>query len=250
MRRLIPDSSDDVDLVDAYAIADAGGAGRPFVRCNMISSLDGAVTRQGRSGTLGGSADRRLFHVLRSLADVVLVGAGTARAERYGPVRVADELRARRTERGQAPVPPVAVVTGSGDLDWASPFFTEAAARPMVFTVAALDDAIRRRAQDVAEVVVAGEGRVDVVEVLDHLHRAGLHSVLLEGGPGLNADIVHAGLLDELCLTISPRLVAGAGPRVLAGEELPVPLELEMTHLLEEDGFLFSRLAVRRDRGV
>ncbi|HZU78269.1 MAG TPA: pyrimidine reductase family protein [Acidimicrobiales bacterium] len=240
---LLPEPSDDVDLVTAYAPTDHG-SGRPFVRCNMISTLDGAVTVAGRSGMLGGPADRRVFQVLRSLADVILVGAGTVRAEAYGPARLDEEAQQRRNEQGRAPVPPIAVVTRSGNLDWASPFFTEARARPIVFSSDEADEGTRRRAAEVAEFVVAGDRRVDPARALDHLRAKGFRSVLLEGGPGLNADVVDAGLLDELCLTVAPRLVAGSGPRVLSGPELALPVELRCVHLLEEDGYLFGRFAL------
>jgi riboflavin biosynthesis pyrimidine reductase len=242
MRALLPEASDAVDLVSTYAVS-AWTRERPFVRCNMISTLDGAITINGRSGILGGPADGHVFQVLRSLADVILVGAGTARAEGYGPALLDDELRAQRTARGQSAVPPIAVVTGSGNLDWSSPFFSEAEARPVIVTTRASDPGARERAEAVADVVIAGEDRVDPAEALRQLGRTGHRSVLLEGGPGLNADVVHAGLLDELCLTLSPRLVAGEGTRVLAGPELMPPLQLRVVHLLEEDGFLFARLA-------
>jgi riboflavin biosynthesis pyrimidine reductase len=243
MRALLPQPVGVVDLVDAYEVP-SGGGDRPFVRCNMISTLDGAITIEGRSGLLGGPADRSVFQVLRSVADIILVGAGTARAEGYGPVMLDDQLRARRAARGQSDVPPIAVVTGTGNLDWSAPFFTEADARPVVVTTSACDAGARRRAEAVADVLIAGEERVDPAEALHQLSLAGYRSVLLEGGPGLNADVVHAGLLDELCLTLSPRLVAGDGTRVLAGPELMPPLQLRFVHLLEQDGFLFARLAV------
>jgi riboflavin-specific deaminase-like protein len=233
-------------LVEAYTPPPGATLDGPFVRCNMISTLDGAVTVQGRSGLLGGPSDRKVFQVLRALADVVLVGAGTVRAEGYGPARLSPELRAGRQARGRSPVPPIAVVTGAGNLDWSSPFFTDAESRPLVFTTEAAGPETRRRGEAVAEVVVAGDDRVDPHAVVGHLDAAGLRSVLLEGGPGLNAEVVDAGLLDELCLTVAPRLVAGSGPRAVAGPELPSPLDLDPVHLLEEDGFLFYRLAVRR----
>ena len=241
MRALLPQPSEVVDLVEAYAVP-PGERKRPFVRCNMISTLDGAISINGRSGLLGGPADRGVFEVLRSLADVILVGAGTARAEEYGPVRLNDRLRAQRAGRGQSDVPPIAVVTGSGNLDWSAPFFTEAEARPLVVTTETSDVGARRRAEAVADVVIAGQDRVDPAEALRQLWTAGHRSVLLEGGPGLNADVVHAGLLDELCLTLSPRIVAGDGTRVLAGPELMPPHQLRIEHLLEQDGFLFARL--------
>jgi riboflavin biosynthesis pyrimidine reductase len=246
MRALLPHPADEVDLVAAYALPEGAGTDRPFVRGNMISSLDGAIAVGGRSGQLGGPADRRVFGTLRSLADVILVGAGTVRAEGYGPARPDAGVRAARRARGQAEVPPIAVVTGAADLDWSSPFFTEAEARPLVITsesgAVAAEDLGRAR----ADIVVAGASRVDPARALDELHRAGLRSVLLEGGPGLNAEVVAAGRLDELCLTLSPHLVGGTGPRVLAGPELSPILDLGLVHLLEEDGLLFARLDLVR----
>lgn len=253
MRALLPRPADVVDLVEAYA-PPAHVAGARFVRCNMITTFDGAITLYGRSGALGGPADRGVFQVLRSWADVIVVGAGTARAEGYGPVRLSDDLRAARLARGQTAVPPIAVVTLSGNLDLGSPFFTEAEARPIVVTAtgarrAALGGGTPLAALgEVAEVVVAGEGSVDLAAAFDRLKMAGHNWLLLEGGPALNADVVRGGLLDELCLTLSPRLVAGAGPRVVAGPELDPPMGLEVASLLEEDGFLFFRLAVAAER--
>jgi riboflavin biosynthesis pyrimidine reductase len=248
MRALLPEPSASVDVADAYAIPAGAGTDRPFVRCNMISSLDGAIAVDGRSGMLGGPADGRLFQVLRSLADVILVGAGTARAEGYGPVRLSEELRQQRRQREQSAVPPIAVVTRSANFDWSSPLFAEAEARTIVITTSDSDKAERSRGEDVADFVLAGDGRVDPRRAIDHFHRVGYRSVLLEGGPGLNDDVLRAGLLDELCLTLAPRLVAGSGSRVLAGEELHHPLELDIVHLLEEDGLLFYRLAVPSGR--
>jgi riboflavin biosynthesis pyrimidine reductase len=248
VRALFPGPEGDVDPVRAYALPEGIGDDRPFVRCNMISTLDGAITLNGRSGMLGGPADRRVFQALRSLSDVILVGAGTAREEAYGPVLLAPELRALRERRGQPLVPPIALVTRSANLDWSSPFFTEAEVRPIVFTTVDCDPGERRRGEEVADFVVAGDTRVDPAQVLEYLHGAGYRSVLLEGGPGLNADVVDAGCLDELCLTLSPCLVAGDGPRVLAGEELVSPLGLAMVHLLEDEGFLFCRFAVGPER--
>lgn len=247
MRALLPRPADTVDLVAAYAppVLDAGAL---FVRCNMITTFDGAVTLNGRSGALGGPADRRVFQVLRSWADLIVVGAGTARAERYGPARLDDDLRATRLARGQPAVPPIAVVTLSGHLDVASSFFAEAETRPVVVTAGGADAAALRRVEQVADVVVAGDRAVDLGSAFGHLASSGFRSVLLEGGPGLNAAVVHAGLLDELCLTLSPRLVAGTGPRVFAGPELDPPMGAEVVQLLEEDGFLFWRLAVASAR--
>jgi riboflavin biosynthesis pyrimidine reductase len=240
MRALLPAPADDVDLLDAY---------RPptrsrFVRANMISSVDGAIAVRGRSGMLGGQADRRVFQVLRSLADVILVGAATARSEGYGPARLDPALRDARAERGQAPVPPIAVVTRSAQLDWSSQFFMGADARPIVLTTADANPESLAHADAVADVIEAGQDRVYLRSALARLERRGYANVLVEGGPGINAQLVDEGLLDELCLTLAPRLVAGMGPRILAGDELAVPLDLRLVHLLEDDGYLFTRLAL------
>ena len=246
MRALLPRPSDDVDLEVAYAVAH--GTDGPHVRVNMISSLDGAIAVRGRSGMLGGPADRALFHVLRSLADVILVGAGTARAEGYGPARIEPDVQERRRARGQDPVPSIAVVTRSCHLDWTSPFFTDAVARPIVVTTTDADEAARARAAQHAHVITAGRGDVDLAGALDALAGRGLRHVLGEGGPGLNAELAAAGLMDELCLTLSPRVVGGNGPRLLAGPELTQPLGLETMHLLEDDGFYFLLLRAIRSR--
>jgi riboflavin biosynthesis pyrimidine reductase len=244
MRSLLPQQSEDVDIVDEYATPRSARADRPFVRCNMISSFDGAIAVEGRSAMLGGPPDRRVFQTLRSLADVVVVGAGTARTEGYGPARLDEDLRGRRKERGQPTVPPIAVVTRSGNLDWSSPFFTEAEARPIVVTTSDVDEGVVDRGGQVAEFLIAGTDRVDPALALDQLYRDGYRSVLLEGGPALNSDFLEAGRLDELCLTLSPRLVSGSGPRVFAGPELTRPVEADVVQLLEEDGFLFFRLSL------
>lgn len=246
VRQLLPAASDEVDLADAYRPPTIP-PDRPFVRCNMISTLDGAVSLNGASGMLGGPPDRRVFQVLRSLADVILVGAGTVRAERYGPARLDDVLRAQREDRGQPAVPPIAVITGSVNIDWSGRFFVEAEQRPIIFTTRSTVKSARAAGGHIADVIAAGEVRVEIPAVVDHLHRAGHRSILLEGGPGINAEVVAAGLLDELCLTLAPMLVAGAGPRVLAGSELVPPLRLQIVHLLEEDGFCFYRLRVERE---
>jgi riboflavin biosynthesis pyrimidine reductase len=223
VRQLLPRFVDPVDPMAVYADLPVA-AGRPGVRLNMIASLDGATAVAGVAGGLGGKADQALFALLRSLADVVLVAAGTVRAERYGPSTV-----------------PVAVVTRSCRLDWDSRFFTAALARPLVVTVATAPAEARARAAEVADVVVAGEHDVDLVEAVGALGARGFRAVLSEGGPILNAQLTAAGLLDELCLTLSPLLVGGDAKRLLAGPLLPGPPALRLVSACEEDGFLFLR---------
>ena len=209
----------------------------------MVASVDGATAVEGRSGGLGGPADRRVYLTVRSLADIVLVAAGTVRAERYGPPRLPGDLAAARRARGQAPGPRIAVVSRSLDLDWRSSLFTEAdpAARPIIVTGSDAPAGSRAAAERVADVVTAGSEGVDLPLALAALGRIGAASVLAEGGPSLNGALAAAGLIDELCLTISPVLAGGDTARILHGPPLAPPAALRLRSLCEEDGFLFAR---------
>lgn len=239
MYRLFPPPPEDVDPFDAYGRLAAHVTGRPSVRLNMISSADGAAALAGRSGTLGGLADKNLFATLRALADVILVGAGTMRTESYGPVRLDDASRVRRLAEAMTAVPPIAVMTRTCRLDWETEFFTEAESRPIVVTVASAALADRRHAEAVADVIIAGDDNVDLARALDALAERGHANVLAEGGPGVAAQLGAAGLLDELCLTLSPLLIAGPAHRILDGPELAPPSQLTLAHLLEVDDYLF-----------
>ncbi|MGH8896518.1 MAG: pyrimidine reductase family protein [Egibacteraceae bacterium] len=241
MRQLFPVPVDPVDPVTVYGDVPRAN-GRPWVRLNMIASIDGATAVAGRSGGLGGPADRRLYVMLRSLADIILVGAGTVRAEGYGPASLPSALQDARRQRGQASVPAIAVVSRSCKLDWRSAFFTAATVRPMVVTVADAPAERRARAAEVADVVLAGKGDVELARALDAIAERGARAVLAEGGPNLNDQLASAGLLDELVLTLSPRLVGGDAKRILAGPTLAGPLDVQLCSVCEEDGFLFLRL--------
>jgi riboflavin biosynthesis pyrimidine reductase len=217
-----------------------------------VVSLDGAVELDGRSGALGGAADRELLATLRALADVVLVGAGTARSEGYGPVWVGRERMQRRERRGQAPLPTLAVVTRSAQLDPCGRLFVErrpdqpAPPRPVVVTCLGAPAERRRRLEDVAEVLVAGDAEVDLPKAVAELRGRTEASgrILTEGGPRLLGDLVGAGLLDELCLTHSP-VIAGPGRiRLTDGWSWPgtgdhPELTLEAVH--SGGGQLFAR---------
>src|SRR4051794_31966554 len=161
MRRLFPTAEEHVDPATVYADLPRRDD-RPAVRLNMIVSVDGGTSWNGVSGALGGRADKEVFGVLRSLADVVLVASATMRGERYGPAELPPEIQEARRERGQRPVPPIAVVSRACRFDWSSPFFTEATERPIVFTVASAPAEDRARAAEVARVVLAGETDVDL----------------------------------------------------------------------------------------
>jgi riboflavin biosynthesis pyrimidine reductase len=167
------------------------------------------------------------------------------RAEGYGPVQLASETQAIRQRRGQTPVPAIAVVSRKLDLDWRSPFFTDAVVRPMVVTVTSAPDARRARATEVADVVIAGEHDVDLSRALDAMGERGARSVLAEGGPSLNAQLAGAELLDELCLTLSPSVVGGSAKRIVTGPALDPRSALYLRSVCEEDGYLFLRYRTR-----
>jgi riboflavin-specific deaminase-like protein len=202
-----------LDPYDAYRPEDPRA---PLVRINMVTSLEGRVVgADGRSGGLGGAGDEAAFFAMRALADAVVVGAGTVRAEGYGPMRPRPVWEGRRRADGRTGPVPVVVVSASLDLDLAASLFTEAVAPTVVLTCA--DSAPDRRAAAAragAVVVPVGEGRVDLVAGIATLReRHGLHHLLVEGGPSLNGQLLDAGLVDELCLTLAPAVVGGEDPR-------------------------------------
>jgi riboflavin biosynthesis pyrimidine reductase len=227
-----------VDAAAAYAYPETA---EQYLRVNMVSSVDGAATLDGRVGTLTGPADQALLSLLRALADVLVVGAGTLRAEGYGPLTVPDHLRALRREAGQSAAPRLVVPTRSLDLDLASSAFTEATEPPLVLTTRQAPDEQVRAAEKVAEVVVLGEDAVDLRAMRSLLADHGATRVLCEGGPALLADLFAHDLVDELCLALAPVAVAGTGSRITAGPGLPAPLPLHLAAVAEADEFLFLR---------
>ena len=240
MRMLFPDAVDEIDPLEVYADLPVNTS-RPSVRLNMIVSVDGGTSWGGVSGALGGAADKALFAVLRSFADVVLVAAGTMRAEHYGPAVLPAAMQDARAERGQTPVPPIAVVSRSCRLDWSTPFFSSATVRPVVVTVADAPVADRARAAEVADVIVAGAHDVDLALALDELGARGARTLLAEGGPTLNGLLARTGVLDELCLTLAPLLASGDAKRILAGSTLDDLGRLRLRSICEEGDYLFLR---------
>ncbi|WP_227000817.1 pyrimidine reductase family protein [Protaetiibacter intestinalis] len=237
--RVWPDPADDLD--DDALTAELRRAD-PMLRVNFVSSVDGAATRDGLSGGLGDAADRRYFELLRRAADVVVVGAGTVRAEGYGPLRVAEESAAWRAAHGLPPHPVFAIVSGALDLDPDSRIFVEAPVPPIVVTTEGHDT---RAFAERAEVVEAGRGgRIDAAAAVAALHARGLTRILCEGGPHLFGALLAADVVDELCVTVAPSLEAGDARRIAAGE-LPEPRRLELVHVLRSGSTLLLRY--RRD---
>jgi 5-amino-6-(5-phosphoribosylamino)uracil reductase len=245
MRMLFPDPADEVDPTTVYADLPHDDR-RPAVRLNMIVSVDGGTSWNGVSGALGGPADKALFGVMRSLADVVLVASGTMRDEQYGPAVLPTSVQDDRRRRGQTPVPRIAVVSRTCRFDVGTPFFTAATERPIVFTVSSAPEPNREQVAQVADVIVAGDDDVDLKSAVAELGRLGATHVLAEGGPTLNGQLARADLLDELCVTLAPLLASGDAKRILAGSTLDSLEPLALRSICEEDGYLFLRYRPRR----
>jgi riboflavin biosynthesis pyrimidine reductase len=233
---------DDDALASAYAVAERGV---PTLRVNFVTSLDGSATTKGLSGGLGGPADKIVFDLLRRLADVVLVGAGTVRAEGYGAMRLSDADAGWRADRGLAAQPAFALVSGRLDLDPTSDVFAKAPVRPLVLTCAAAPAAARATLEEVAEVISCGDEHVEPHRLVDALVERGLTQILCEGGPSLFGSLIAADLVDELCLTVSPLLEGGAGIRISHGDA-EAARGMRLVHVLESDGLLLTRYARRR----
>ena len=217
MRRLFdagPDTSPDVTARDAYAVPRPRPADRPWIGVCMVASLDGTTVVDQRSAGLSGAADREVLSTLRAAADLIIVGAGTVRAEGYGPP----------AKRGQR----IGVVSSSGKVDASLPLFRSGAGFLIV-----PEDAPRQP----VDTVRAGVGALDLAAAVARLDA---DFVQAEGGPRLNASLLDAGLIDELNLTVSPQLAGGDGPRLTTGAA-QVAQRMRLVHVLEDDGFLFTR---------
>ncbi len=235
-------SPSDAEMLAAYALPDRAA---PRLRANFVSSLDGAVTLNGRSGALGSPDDQRLMSVLRTLADVIVVGAGTVRAEGYGGLRLpADKVDLRRA-MGLSDQPPIAVVSSSLDLDPTHPFFSKALVRPMVLTHE--DAPLPRRAAlaAVAEVIDCGASSVGPARLMLALAERGMPQVLCEGGPHLFGELLAADLVDELCLSLSPVLVGGGAGRIAQGAA-EAARRMRLVHALPAGDMLLLRYARAR----
>jgi riboflavin-specific deaminase-like protein len=247
VRRLLPDTA----MLEVGQVYDDLVLARPddraWVAVGMVTSVDGAASRDGATAALGGEADQHAFRALRAACDVILVGAGTVRAEDYGPPTGTAARRARRGARGLAAVPALALVSGSLDLDPAARVFSHPDHRPLVFTHGRASEAAARALAPVAEVVRCGDAEVDLLEVLYQLHRRGLGRVLCEGGPALNGALFALDAVDELFLTVDSRVVGGdAGRIVRSPAELAPAPRLRLVELFVHDDELL--LHYRRSR--
>jgi riboflavin-specific deaminase-like protein len=238
MRRLLPDPGPTTveQQLDDYRPWEHPGEDRPLVAMNFAATVDGRATIAGVSGPIGSDADTEMLSRLRTRFDAVMIGAGTMRAERYGRLVRKQETRERRERLDLPPEPLMAIVSGRLDLPWDAPLFTEGG-RVLIFTASAAEPPETEASVE----IVRHQGFVDIVAALRHLrHQHGVRALLCEGGPGLHGELQGAGAVDELFLTIAPKLAGGGAPRIVEGE-LPAVAELELAWLLEEDGELFAR---------
>jgi len=229
------------ELASGLHLGDKAPPDRPYLVLNMVSALDGKATIDWRTKGLSTELDRQLFHRLRTQADAIMVGAGTVRAERYGRMAKSDELREARAAEGLAPDPVAVVISARLDLPADLPLLNEPAQRVVISTHsdATLPDSA-------AEVVYERTGD-DLQLLMARLReRHGVRSIVCEGGPTLNSYLFAAGLVDELWLTLNPKVAGGAAAlTIVAGRELVDPAELEPVSVAEGDGDLFTRWRVK-----
>jgi riboflavin biosynthesis pyrimidine reductase len=222
MRRLLPDPglTSVSEQLETYRPWEEAPEDRPLVGMNFVATVDGRATIEGRSGPIGSEADTEMLVGLRKRFEAVLIGAGTMRAERYGPMN-----------------PLMVLVSGRLDLPWDAPLFTEERGEALIFTASEAEPPETAATVE----VVRHEGAVNLGEALRHLRaERGIRAVLSEGGPHLHAQLQADGLVDDLFLTIAPKLSGGEAPRILEGS-LPDVAGLELAWLLEQDGELFAR---------
>ncbi|MQY06144.1 hypothetical protein ACRB68_42250 [Actinomadura sp. RB68] len=207
-------------MIEAYAYPDR----TPWLRANMIMTLDGGIQYKGNTSAIGYPADWELMQRLRMLADVVVMGATTVREYDAFP----------------ADAPPLAIVSRSLDLDFDGPIFDKAHRRPIVITCEAAPPDRLRLAEDRADVLICGSASADIGRALSELTARGHQRLLCEGGPTLLAEVAAAGWLHELCLTLSPVITAGDAARILDGPVIDLQ-RMRFQHAIPDGDYLFLR---------
>ena len=177
---------------------------RPWVMLNMIASSNGLATLDGLSGKLGGEEDRALFKTLRGIADFILVGLKTVHEEKYNPPELSEAAKSLREATGRDRTPRVAVVSNSLEIDPKIPLFASDQYSPVLITSESSPAAKRKLLSEKYEIILAGEERVDFKRAINQLSMEPKQTVLVEGGPSINKQLVSDDLFDELCITISP----------------------------------------------
>jgi riboflavin-specific deaminase-like protein len=244
LNRLYPQPGETTpeELVAQLDLNSRAPADRPYVVVNMVSTLDGRAALEGNTRGLGGEHDRKLFHLLRTAGDALLVGAGTARVERYGEAIKNDELRAARERHGLDPVQPTVIVSARLMLPSDLPLL-QAEDAPVIVATAAdhelegikADVTYERTGDDLPLLLARLRSEHDI------------RSLVCEGGPTLTSHLLAAGLVDELFLSIAPKLVAGGDePTITTGNELPDPATADLVWLCESNSELYTRWRITR----
>jgi riboflavin-specific deaminase-like protein len=239
MRRLLPDPGPTTveQQLDAYEPWEEPHEERPLVAVNFAATVDGRASIAGVSGPIGSAADTAMLAGLRTRFDAVMIGAGTMRAERYGRIVAKQEQREKRERLGLPHDPLMVIVSGRLDLPWDAPLFTAGDGRVLIFTASEAEPPETATSVE----CVRHDKFVNVVEALRHLRREReVRALICEGGPGLHNQLEGAGFVDDLFLTIAPKLSGGDAPRIIEGD-LPGITELKLAWLLEEDSELFAR---------
>jgi riboflavin-specific deaminase-like protein len=246
-RRLLPEPAELTagELLDSLDLAGCAPEDRPYTLVNFVAGADGRAAFNGRSAPLSDAGDRAMFHALRERVDAVFAGTGTIRAERYGRLVRDPERRRRRAEHGLAPDPLACVFTRTGDVPLGIPLFGDADSRIAVFAPRPLE--LEAVAASV-ELVVLDPGELTLTTMMRRLRTDfGVRVLLCEGGPTVFGALLGEDLVDELFLTIAPRLTGGGtDPTLTSGPGLAAPAELELEWILEREGSLFLRYEHRR----
>jgi riboflavin-specific deaminase-like protein len=244
VRQLLPDPAETTvaETIESLDLVAQAGEERPYVITNFVVTLDGRATLRGHSGPIGSDTDTAILVGLRTRVDALMIGAGTMRAERYGRIVPDPEKRARRERVGLPHDPLAVIVSGRLDLPWDAGLFTCGQGRVLIFTASPAE--VPPTATTLR--VERHRDRVDLAEALRFLRQErGVRALLCEGGPRLHAQLLEAGLVDELFVTLAPKLAGGEGPTMAVGlSESDRPLDL--VWLLEEGGELYARYRVRR----
>jgi riboflavin biosynthesis pyrimidine reductase len=245
MDQLFPTYESDIDPSVLVPNEQRPSRDRPWLMVNMVASIDGAIEIGGVSGPIGGSGDAALFRALRAIADVILVGGGTARAENYGPPKLDTPAQVARTARGQAALPALAVISGSLGFDPAGRLF-DGGHRPLLFTTNGANPERVEALEAVAD-IERFDGAVTAEAVVGSLHGRGYRTILLEGGPSLNAQFLDADLIDEVCATVAPKLTASSSRRMIWGDS-DTAREMDLQRIYIDDGELYLRYVRSGDR--
>jgi riboflavin-specific deaminase-like protein len=242
LRRLLPEPGEltPEEATTGLRFGDLAPPDRPYLALNMVSTLDGRIAIGGRSGPIGDEADHELFHGLRTQADAVMVGAGTIRTERYGPIVRRPELRARREAEGLAADPLAVVVSARLALPPDLPLLQHPDCEVVILT--ASEDELPPTPARVHYLRGPAGAELELRPLLERLRSEyGVRSILCEGGPSLNESLVRERLVDELFLSIAPKLAGGPPLTILTGDPVQEPIEAGLVSLLEHDGHLFGR---------